>query len=386
MLNLEFVAYDFQVLNNLNKLWPCHSCESVFEYSSQRVLHILEEHSNQKETKSQGKSYRCIKCQAVFSTLPTLRDHLQKHEFRCALCLKTFLSKALLKKHLKRVHSSEQKINTEFNCDFCGDKFKKSRPRDRHVFYNHSTNPTSFHMCEKCGKYFFDKQDLLDHFKSVHEKCTKFVCEECGYVCDRKGTLDGHIRQKHRQEGTEITCEQCGKTVLKKRIKRHNERYHQDESLRKCQECFVVFANAAELYKHYQANHQVENCPVQVDGYRVFECHLCKKILASSAAHYTHLKLTHKTRISAVDLSIATQGKQTCSTCRQTFDSIKDLIKHFVQDHKDIDCEVPRSNHRFRCDDCDVIYSGNHYYKHLKFNHVKIPALPRCHRVYLKGI
>ena len=126
------------------------------------------------------------------------------------------------------------------------------------------------------------------------------VCETCAETFKTSFDLKKH-RRIHKT--SQLKCEICGKQIKgANRLKVHKDRAHQNESLRACHICNTVLYNRCDLYKHYMNDHSNDENPVQIDGKYVFQCEYCKKILGSLAAHYTHIKLTHKMKKTASEI------------------------------------------------------------------------------------
>ena len=145
--------------------------------------------------------------------------------------------------------------------------------------------------------------------------------------------------------------------------------------------------NRCELYKHYIGDHPNDNCPVEIDGKYVFQCEYCQKILSSLAAHYTHIKLTHKIRKSSHDIKVT--NKQICPFCEKVLKSATDFIIHLVNDHPDKEPpkELKKLPRGFKCKDCDDTYiAPKDFYRHLKYNHEKIVNERHIYKSHNEGV
>ena len=67
-------------------------------------------------------------------------------------------------------------------------------------------------VCERCGKTFTAKRNLVRHIKNVHEKREKFECDICKKSFSRIDNLQNHKNEIHLKKST-AQCEVCGKTV-----------------------------------------------------------------------------------------------------------------------------------------------------------------------------
>ena len=244
------------------------------------------------------------------------------------------------------------------------------RKLEKHLFYHHNSNHVSDFICDICGKKFYELDDLEKHKTMFHGD--NKVCETCAKTFNTLSDL-----YKHRNTHTNsklMKCGICGKKIKgANRLKVHKERAHQNETLRACHICHKVLYNRCELYKHYINDHNNVENPVQIDGKYVFQCEYCKKILGSLAAHYTHIKLTHKMKKTASEIKVT--KKQKCPFCIEENLSSRDYVIHLVNEHPDKEPpnDLKNLENGFSCSDCDEIYqSPMFYYRHLKFNHEKI--------------
>ena len=49
-------------------------------------------------------------------------------------------------------------------------------------------------ICQKCGKNFNVRHNLLQHIREVHEKANTFVCSYCNKAYTQKSNRDRHAR------------------------------------------------------------------------------------------------------------------------------------------------------------------------------------------------
>ena len=90
----------------------------------------------------------------------------------------------------------------------------------KHIFYNHTPNPTSENICELCGKYFYDHFDVSKHLEKFHGKFNSWKrntkCDTCGEVFKLVNDLNKHKMKVHKKAPYDvpITCDICG-TQLK---------------------------------------------------------------------------------------------------------------------------------------------------------------------------
>ena len=113
-------------------------------------------------------------------------------EFMCDRgdCLKTFKNTHGLTKHL-RLHD-----NDVIRCFFC--QWVTGTPHELRPHLDHHFE-TPQYKCSKCGRAFFQKNNLDFHFEITHEIIKdKYRCKFCDYRTWSKNALFGHMRQHRR--------------------------------------------------------------------------------------------------------------------------------------------------------------------------------------------
>ena len=415
-VNLDLSTVESQhVMEDYEKLAPfdmldCHSCQDVsknvsFNMPSRRVSHMLDDHSYQKV---QEGNFKCPQCptKQTFNTVSTFRKHLVDHEnenyvrknldnvakkhketFLCSYANCGQFSKfEKLQEHLlfhvragnKELYNSKGMLS----CDLCGWTIIKSDPIRllKHLFYEHSEHTTtSDFMCEMCGKYFYDANDLKKHFENEHGDGSDIVCDKCGNIYKSKMELRQHMEEQHPKvdkKKMQTRCEFCNKKLVGSSMYEHIKNVHQDKSLRTCHLCDKILKSRAFLYTHYINDHPTENCPVEIDNINVFKCLYCEQIFATDKATITHMKLKHNISRSHHINDLKAAPKQDCPFCNETPKSSIDFIDHLVKEHPDKDPPYDLLNsfqYGFKCLGCgDYNVSPFNYYRHLKYNHQKI--------------
>ena len=107
--------------------------------------------------------------------------------------------------------------------------------------------------CEKCD---FKGVALKLHIKSVHDKIKDNVCQECGYACSNKGTLDKHIKAVHLKL-KDYVCEECGSAFFSKaNLQLHKQSVHLNMRNYICEECGMAFNRKSGLKMHKEVVHR----------------------------------------------------------------------------------------------------------------------------------
>ncbi|CAH1786136.1 unnamed protein product [Owenia fusiformis] len=171
-------------------------------------------------------TYKCMKCNKLFSTPHGLevhvrRSHSGKRPFACDICSKTFGHSVSLSQH-RTVHSQEK----TFICKQCGKTFKRSSTLSTHLLIHSDTRP---YPCQYCGKRFHQKSDMKKH-TYIHTGEKPHKCLECGKAFSQSSNLITHSR-KHTGYKP-FNCTTCARSFQRKvDLRRHIETQHNDNKL-----------------------------------------------------------------------------------------------------------------------------------------------------------
>ena len=115
-------------------------------------------------------------------------------DFMCnrAECGKTFQKKSALQNHID-LHDNNLQI-----CYFCpwrappGNTDKISTHFDQHL------DRPGF-QCSSCGRLFFRKREMIDHFEAIHEKTVgRYKCTICKFSTHSRTFFHNHVRNVHK--------------------------------------------------------------------------------------------------------------------------------------------------------------------------------------------
>jgi len=284
--------------------------------------------------------YECNHCEFVGAKLLQLTRHKRRihNEYVCKECDFLAGSKDQLLNHAKESHQS-----TSLSCDQCEYKASGKRYLQEHMESKHMGIR---HYCDLCPFSSSFRRNLKTHVNVAHEgqALPTFMCDQCDYQTNQKGSLTVHMKQKHE----EIKCEHCsfvskGQIMLKKHMKTsHYEAFKEimrvnpkrymynkriaavDKSKRfLCDRCEYHTHDKFLLRHHLSATHHIGSHP----------CHLCDHVGES----LWHLE-QHMTK----------HGSFPCTQC----DFVGNLNKELTAHKKNVHQEK-----KYSCDHCDYFSS-----------------------------
>ena len=278
----------------------------IYAKESNEVISCIWKNNPKNGRKNIKINVNCECCQLHFTDALEYEKHIYK---TCLQCKKTFTNPSRLEIHMKTVHGTGLKCR---ECDSVFDSHKKLKD---HVAVVHKGEAPKFTLiCEHCGEPFETPFRLEQHIALYHgDGETSHMCDKCGDVFKTPVDLQNHKSEKHKKKKK--------KPII------------QDESKRFCEFCQKMFANAAELFKHFCDQHPDHECPAK-PGVDFYQCYMCQKVLASKTALYTHLKLTHKTIVTGHELmKKCDQVPTKCPECNVVLPSYMECIDHFLDNH-----------------------------------------------------
>ena len=260
--------------------------------------------------------HKCSKCSCQFKLQSSLEQHMKKHQivFMCSVCEDVLTSKERLLKHLIEKHGLECSIRNMTPCPLCKISFSSTKELNDHIHKVH--NVAKEHNCDMCDRVYTTKCLLTMHKMEMHEfdldsesmtsnvsiaaamkmkqvkviqeevsASRKIVCNECGAKLKSPRVLDDHIRQKHRKETHQFSCNSCNFTT------------------------FTAF----RLKKHWKSKH-VKN----------YQCNLCDKAFGSNSILQAHIFAIH----------MKGPKYQKCPECPDSFTTKKALTNHLWREHE----------------------------------------------------
>ena len=171
---------------------------------------------------------------------------------------------------------------------------------------------------------------MKKHVAAVHEHQRRFVCDECGFPCVSKQSLDKHKFNKHQKSS--LICTYCSysETSTKRFYNHYNTLHAKNISVTlcniKCSMCNRTFDSDLIMELHIKYDHQApkywcDQCGKQFNTKKGLAFHVsgvhenlkphicihCNKAFPSKGNMETHIKIAH-TKTGSVKCQICGQG------------------------------------------------------------------------------
>ena len=246
--------------------------------------------------------------------------HISFHD-SCKFCLQNwFKLRAKNQRELDKNTKKEEHYQRTV-CPYCNKRFCEPYFAEKHIKYEHGTNPFS---CETCKKSFQSKQALKYHTDTQHSALSQYYkCSICDKSFKSSVSLNNHIKYVHSDDRKHC-CKSCdSKFKQKKHLREHylrvhginqyREKYHQDEETEQffCGHCKSVFKYKKDLNSHIKLQHEKKT---------KFACEQCPSNYIHKKSLLDHIKQKHK----EVKRDIA------CPVCGKKFTLKKTLNRHVL--------------------------------------------------------
>ena len=218
--------------------------------------------------------------------LITLEDGSKK----CHICSKVFSDTTRMKRHLLS-HSDKK----PFKCHLCGWGFHQKTNMERHLASH--TKPGEGHPCNYCNSWFTTKSVVSLHIRDAHQgkPATKTSRYEDDDNYSPHKTQENHVKKLTRPDTIQtiggeddlsnLKCNICGKTFVKKTNLKHHLMLHRGEKPWKCHICGWRFVQKCNLKKH-----------IETHSSGIYKCPHCDIKFASKGAVSGHIDLVHSSK------------------------------------------------------------------------------------------
>ena len=191
MVSSQFDFLDHVVNSHSKNLKPnsrgvfkCRFCDLRFLYALGLNEHVLEH--------DEEKSFQCQFCSRDFHSISGKFIHEKSHPPTCKICFRTFKCKSKMIKHLRNVHSKEEK---PFECEICNRKFQWVEAFQRHKLVHSDERPEK---CQFCPQTFRSKSSKIWHEKlHTGERTLNWKCRLCPKAFTSPGKLKFHANNGH---------------------------------------------------------------------------------------------------------------------------------------------------------------------------------------------
>ena len=389
------------------KPYKCSTCYVEFDIKENLLTHLRVQHDIENpKVESVTKTFRDPTYK--YSVKMPNKDEANSEMFKnnptnwCHVCNKKFPAKSLFENHM-RCHTGER----PFKCTHCDFRGSLSINILQHLLQQHDVKPFK---CSKCDERFKSNRSLKDHLIETHNVRKPKVKSYDELFRDKSYNNEDSKLQAESNQPNKCKCSQCSKTFNHMGdLIPHLKNEHNIEQLHKCPKCNDRFNLKLSLIDHLRMVHNSEKSIIE-KSYEMFrndnvansqlinntgnedygtdvvkvtneyekqstdkvyrrtrhQCHICNKVLASSAHFKIHLRVHTGER------------PYKCKICPKSYPYTQQLLDHLVQDHGD---------RPFACDRCEKkFYFRNTLIDHLKMDHLdENPKLETVSSMLLKG-
>ncbi|XP_052757199.1 zinc finger protein 77-like isoform X5 [Galleria mellonella] len=264
----------------------CKLCNSELNGFDQLKHHLLEEHEKKIDVNNDGTTlfritddkWQCVLCDNEFNKYSRLNNHVKEHyrRFFCEQCGTGFMTVERLKGHLK-VHE-----NGEYPCKECGKVYTSESRNRSHYKLIHMKKGRS--VCNYCPEWFKDYYQKVKHMIEVHgDKMNNYKCSFCPQSFVLSSALRAHERQKHIRLNL-YTCDICNfKTSYKSNLEIHMA-CHSGVRNFKCEVCGKSYLRKTTLHSHMSIHNNDKR----------FICKCCGRAFVQKCSLTSHMKTHHK--------------------------------------------------------------------------------------------
>ena len=294
-----------------------------------------------------GKTFPCPQCDYVGKIPIATKNHIKR--IHCSGAEED--EKKTIKR--RRLRAPTNKVHKCSSCDFtCGtDKRMKE-----HEFESHGTAPE----CQECNVVCENIEDYLKHVKGH-----TVTCDVCGKALLKEG-IERHMELMHGAESEKMdVCSICGLSMKALSLPGHIKKVH-NFKLFPCPHCQYQAKTDYDLRRHVKRKHEESN---------VVNCPWCGRLSKDLERHLKANQCNIPEHERTID-----EPKFACEHCNKLFKKEAALLRHFRIVHEKIK--------DFQCDQCQYKTSTAFNLRiHVKRVHERKPLkemCPHCDKAFIQ--
>lgn len=249
---VEHMAYHSQ-----SESLKCPICGKLYTKRDILQYHIKQMHGSETD-----RPYQCDLCGKRYVRLQTLEIHMRVHlskeakalrrVHKCEECDAKFSTIHNMRNHVKYKHRG---IYSYF-CTGCAKYYKTKLDYEIHRRNVHDDDGPMRMQCHICSRWFSHEKALRVHIRDTHNPDTPFHCTICKHQTKSRQALRSHIKMKHEER--KFRCEYCEKAFQTLRRLNEHITVHVGGTLYSCAFCEKTFNSNSNMYKHLKAMHPQE--------------------------------------------------------------------------------------------------------------------------------
>lgn len=359
---------------------PCEYCVIDFSSEEQKEEHMKTHHQDTEDLLSKNlgkfsiyelwgnpngkKDCMCKICDAKFSRISKLREHLEWHsKDKSSFDGIDLLPKRTLFFSQSVANLSNEKIRCLIQRNIMSSMTEH--------FYEISTE-------DGCELTLSDSETDSENEELKTEQRNVHNCSFCERSYNRRHQLIAHMHFDHppedgRDELAQYKCDNCKNCFPNEEIYTRHTRTQCENELKKfsCKVCYVKFKWISSLEKHMIKRHEsvTQRKPrATVGPGHEYECEICSAAFPNAYSKRRHIYRNHSA------------PKHVCNLCGRAFNRKDHLKRHLERHSKTI-------KGQFKCSECPKQFSSEEYKCRHEQNH-KSPVSDRQYQCFVckKGI
>jgi len=326
----------------------CHLCNEHFTHRHELQKHLIDVHDS-KEMAAKVRKYDWHKVLSKEEIerreeIEQQEDHQEKVCERIG-CHQLIIGKKAYMNHIYTVHKGEPVM---FECSVCQKTFKKKPMLNQHKYSHTGLSP---HLCPECGKQFSSKSNMLTHMK-IHQGLANrkgTLNNLTQLMLKNKDTAEDIIT--NQDPSSAHVCDECGKSFYNYAgLQVHKASHDKTPKLYRCKHCPETFTKITDFKWHKQGHlghkqYTCEECGRKCSsktnweehmnkhtGARPFTCKECGKGFKTKATLVGHIKNMH-TKLPTLNPENQKPKNLACPYCEEMFTSRIPMGKHVSKVH-----------------------------------------------------